>query len=92
MPDALVEPTLSAYSAPRRVLFKGLASVEVEPTCGLTPGCPVATDRLALLMLPWRLRVRKLPGVKAIAYVDDLTAWATGARAVKFTQEIVRIT
>ena len=43
-------------------------------------------------MLPWLLRVRKLPGVKARAYVDDLTAWATGARAVEFTHEIVRIT
>ena len=65
MPDALVEPMLSAYSAPRRVLFSGLASAEVEPTCGLTPGCPATTDWLALLMLPWLLRVRKIPGVKA---------------------------
>ena len=35
MPAALKGPMLAAYAAPRRVLFMGLASEEVRPTCGL---------------------------------------------------------
>ena len=92
MPAALKGPMLAAYAAPRRVLYMGLASEEVHPTCGLTPGCPAATDWLALLMLPWLLRVRRLNETKARAYVDDLTAWATGHDCVEVTQLIVKLT
>ena len=49
LPEALVGPMLAAYGHRRRVVSKGVAGEEGWPTCGLTPGCPAATDWLVLL-------------------------------------------
>ena len=63
------------------------------PTCGLTPGCPAATDWLVLLMAPWIFRARRVSGeVKARAYVDDLTAWCRGGGSVSAVQALVGLT
>ena len=58
VPARLVEPMLHAYGLPRRVICEGLAGEVRVPTHGLTPGCPAATDWLALLMTPWLKTVR----------------------------------
>ena len=46
-------PMLAAYANPRRVCVDGLLGKGASPTCGLAPGCPAATDWLALVMYPW---------------------------------------
>ena len=75
MPRALVGPMLAAYRQPRRLAVDGMAGVLRAPVCGLAPGCPAATDWLALVMSPWLFKARRLSvGVRARAYVDDLTA------------------
>ena len=50
LPPALWRPMLAAYALPRRVRADEVAGPECDPVCGLAPGCPAATDWLALLV------------------------------------------
>ena len=62
-----------------------LGTARLQPTRGLAPGCPMATDWLALLMLCWRSRVlARGPEVVARDYVDDLVTTSAGADAPDF--------
>eukprot|EP00972_Heterocapsa_arctica_P012669 1861444-Heterocapsa_arctica.AAC.1 len=69
---------IRAYGQPRRIGFDSLIGEERRPSCGLAPGCPAATDWLALVMTPWLKRARAIAcEVSARAYVDDLTSWSS---------------
>ena len=48
LPAALWRPMLAAYRLPRLVRADGLGGPSQSPLCGLAPGCPAATDWLAL--------------------------------------------
>eukprot|EP00972_Heterocapsa_arctica_P078195 11532256-Heterocapsa_arctica.AAC.2 len=77
IPDAIAGPMLRAYGQPRRIGFDGLVGEEKRPSCGFSPGCPAATDWLALVKTPWLKRARAISDqVSARAYVDDLTSWS----------------
>ena len=70
----------------------GRAGRKGLPSCGLTAGCPAATDWLALLMSPWLFEARAVSDtVTARAYVDDLTAWAKGAGCVEVVGALVAL-
>ena len=43
------------------------------------PGCPAATDWMALATWVWTHAVRAVPRSVSRAWVDDLTAWHRGA-------------
>jgi hypothetical protein len=50
IPDATLIPMLKAYAQPRAVLLEGALAPERVPTAGLAPGCPRATDLLAIIV------------------------------------------
>ena len=61
--------------------------------CGLAPGCPAATDWLALVMHCWDTRLRGLaPGLVTRAYVDDLSAYTSEEGSVDDVQIAWRCT
>ena len=93
VPARLVEPMLHAYGLPRRVICEGLAGEVRVPTHGLTPGCPAATDWLALLMTPWLKTVRgqDIEG-KGRAYVDDIVGWKAGQYCLWAVERMVEVT
>ena len=69
-------PMLFAYALPRCVKADGSASSPEPPTHGLAPGCPGATDWLAMLALCWTAPVTVLDDYNhARDYVDDLVGW-----------------
>lgn len=75
---AVWRPMVAAYTFPRQVKSDGLAGEPGAPSRGLAPGCPAATDWMALLMYCWRRKAERLcPEAQARAYVDDLTAHVT---------------
>ena len=65
VPEAISRPMFHAYGLPRLVKSEGAASVPEQPTHGLAPGCPAATDWLALLVFCWKAKVNS---------IDDQTA------------------
>ena len=76
LPEALWRPMVAAYRLPRLVRADGLGGEARVPQCGLAPGCPAATDWLALVMHAWVLRMRRCaPAVVTRTYVDDLSAF-----------------
>eukprot|EP00972_Heterocapsa_arctica_P063102 9310013-Heterocapsa_arctica.AAC.1 len=64
------------------------------PSCGLAPGCPAATDWLALVMTPWLKRASEIPDqVWTRAYDDDLTPWSKDpVDCVDHVTELVALT
>ena len=84
---------LAAYANARRVCADGLLGKGASPTCGLAPGCPAATDWLALVMYPWLAKSRALnEQVSARAYVDDQTSWSVSEECVEDVQSLVALT
>ena len=84
---------LAAYANPRRVCVDGLLGKGASPTCGLAPGCPAATDWLALVMYPWLARARaRNADVGARVYVDDQTGWSVSEECVQDVQFLVTLT
>ena len=80
VPSEIWQPMLAAYRLPRLIRADGLAGPARSPCCGLAPGCPAATDWLALVMHYWTLRLREVaPALIERAYADDLSAF-TGLR------------
>lgn len=85
---AIAGPMCEVYAFPHQVRAGGLAGQPRGPSRGLAPGCPAATDWMALLMYCWRVDAeRGAPGTQARPYVDDLAAQPTGPAA-----EVVRTT
>ena len=84
LPQALWRPMLAAYALPRRVRAGGVAGPECDPSCGLAPGCPAATDWLALLVFCWKHQIQEvaksdeaqsqLADSEGRDYVDDMVA------------------
>ncbi len=78
IPSALARPMLAAYAQPRAVLLKGSIGPERRPTAGLAPGCPRATDWLALVIHMYtKSLVDAVPNVSSRPYVDDITSDVT---------------
>lgn len=50
LPAAVTRPMPAAYAFLRQICADGLAGEPLVPARGLAPGCPVATDWIALLM------------------------------------------
>ena len=83
IPPAVWRPMLAAYRLPRLVRADGLGAPARSPSCGLAPGCPAATDWLALVMHCWTARIReRAPALLTRAYVDDLSAFTTDEGSV----------
>ena len=78
LPRRMVAPLLDMYSAPRRVLLDGIVSHQVEPLAGITAGCPLAGDWLALIAYMLVARLRAQPTVAPRPYVDDLIGLVDG--------------
>ena len=78
VPPAIWKPMLAAYRLPRLVRADGLGGHARVPRCGLAPGCPAATDWLALVMHCWSARLRQqAPALITRTYVDDLSAYTS---------------
>ena len=78
MPQELRGPMLHAYGMPRMVRADGVASAAHKPSCGLAPGCPGATDWLALLVHLWKARIAAVSDrSEGRDYVDDVVATST---------------
>jgi len=95
LPGSISGPMLAAYGQARRVLCEGMAGALRVPNCGLAPGCPAATDWLAMLMFPWLVKAREAKEEeerRCRAYVDDLTAWAKGRGRVEAVNGMVEDT
>merc|ERR1712115_728247 len=76
---------LRMYAAKRHVVVGDAVGEELIPTSGFLPGCPAATDWMALATWPWLLKVRAIPRAVARGWVDDLTAYLSGTRAQVLT-------
>jgi hypothetical protein len=75
IPDAIAKPMLAAYAQPRAVLLNGNIAPERRPVAGLAPGCPRATDWLALVIHMYtKSLVDTVPDVASRPYVDDITS------------------
>jgi len=78
IPPAIAKPMLSAYAQPRAVLLNGSIAPERRPVAGLAPGCPRATDWLALVIYMYtKSLVVAVPNVASRPYVDDITSDVT---------------
>lgn len=94
LPMEIAGPMCAAYAFPRLVA-DALPGAPQVPERGFAPGCPAATDWMALLMFCWRRNAEKrCPVAQAKAYVDDLVAHVTGpekqaARAANYLAEHV---
>ena len=78
IPSAIAKPMLSAYAQPRAVLLNGSIAPERRPSAGLAPGCPRATDWLALVIHMYtKSLVETVPNVASRPYVDDITSDVT---------------
>lgn len=79
VPAWLWKPVHAMYTAPRAIVVAGALGRTAEPTHGITAGCPLAGDWLALIA---HMLVRALaaqgPAVKPRPYVDDLTTSVEG--------------
>jgi hypothetical protein len=73
IPPGLAKPMLSAYQQPRAVILDGMVANERSPTAGLAPGCPRATDWLAMVVHCYTVAAARLGPVRPRAYVDDIT-------------------
>ena len=60
LPRGIWSPMLQAYALPRLVRADGVAGPTKRPTCGLAPGCPGATDWLALLVHLWKTKIEAI--------------------------------
>jgi hypothetical protein len=78
IPAAIAKPMLAAYAQPRAVLLNGSIGPERRPVAGLAPGCPRATDWLALVIFMYtKSLVGAVPNVASRPYVDDITSDVT---------------
>lgn len=86
LPQRVWRPVLDMYRAPRSVLMNGCISRPRVPTHGITAGCPLAGEVLALIAHMLVRALRDLgPEVRARPYVDDLTASTTGGAGASAT-------
>ncbi len=70
-------------------MLKGRIGPERRPTAGRAPGCPRATDWLALVIHMYtKSLVDEVPNVSSRPYVDDITSDHTGSD-VQLAVEIV---
>ena len=96
IPDALAKPMLAAYEQPRAVLLHNSIAPERTAISGLAPGCPRATDWLALVIHLYTSSLAKAhPAVVSRPYVDDITSDITTADPVlahEVVAEMVRHT
>ena len=80
VPAEITKPMLAAYRQPRRALLKSVVGSARSPSNGLPPGCPGATDWVALLIHLLTTELRNAgASVSVRAYVDDVTATTQGA-------------
>jgi hypothetical protein len=83
IPPALAKPMIAAYRQPRAVLLQGAVGPEKQPIAGLAPGCPRATDWLALVVYMFTSTLEAAyPGVRSRPYVDDITSEVVTADTV----------
>ena len=77
---------------PRLVRADGVASTSHKPSCGLAPGCPAATDWLALLVHLWKTKIAAVSDQsEGRDYVDDLVAISsTTHEAPRSLEEVVK--
>ena len=96
IPAALLTPMLQAYAQPRAVLLAGALAPERIPTAGLAPGCPRATDLLAIVIFMYTSTMEVCThSVKSRPYVDDITSDYSGPDpivAVEVVSVMVRFT
>jgi hypothetical protein len=96
IPPALLGPMLAAYRQPRAVLLAGALGKERRPTAGLAPGCPRATDLLAIVVYMYTAGMTDVhPGIVSRPYVDDITSDITDVSvevAVEVVSEMVAFT
>ena len=73
----LVGPALDMYRAPKAVRVQQALGETRVPDAGLPAVCPLATFFMAILMTPWRTRLRAVAqGARVRTWVDDLAAYA----------------
>ena len=96
IPSALLTPMLQAYAQPRAVLLAGALAPERTPSAGLAPGCPRATDLLAIVIFMYTSTMEESThSVKSRPYVDDITSDYSGPDpivAVEVVSDMVRFT
>jgi hypothetical protein len=95
IPPAIAKPMLSAYQQPRAVILDGMVANERSPTAGLAPGCPRATDWLAMVVHCYTVAAARMGPVRPRAYVDDITTEVhtdNAGEAVELVQELVNFT
>ena len=96
IPPGLLRPMMAAYRQPRAVLLAGALAAERSPTAGLAPGCPRATDLLAIVVFMYTAAMSDIhPGIVSRPYVDDITTDITDAdpgTAVEIVGEMVNFT
>jgi hypothetical protein len=82
IPATLLTPMLQAYAQPRAVLLAGALAPERTPTAGLAPGCPRATDLLAIVILMYTSAMEdSAQNVKSRPYVQNLCNRASALNA-----------
>ena len=76
MPQWISGPSLRMYASMRHVRLGRVVSGSMDPLCGLLPGCPLATDWMALATWGFLSELAHIPRSMSRGWVDDLTAWA----------------
>lgn len=94
LPAAIWRPMYSMYTATRSVLLNGSVGEAALPTHGITAGCPLAGEMLALVAHMLVAKLRDIsPRVFPRPYVDDLTTAIIGtagaAQLVQRTWQVV---
>ena len=67
------------------ILYNALAGGMGKPyrkKCGIPQGCPLSMVMLALIMRPWIVIMRAIPGVSCYILADDVLVLAEGAAMV----------
>ena len=67
------------------ILYNALAGGIGKPyrkKCGIPQGCPLSMVMVALIMRPWIVMMRAIPGVSCYMLADDVLVLADGAAMV----------
>ena len=57
--------------------------------CGITQGCPFSMMYVALIMRPWIIIMRCIPGVQAFILADDVLILVSGQRMIASVAEAI---
>ena len=91
------KPILAAYAAfledlmVHNVLAGGVGT-PYRRKCGIPQGCPFSMAVVAMLMRPWIIMMRTIPGVRCFILADDLLIMAKGMHMIRAAADALNCT